>query len=340
MKESDKNDINTKTESKINEENLFFKTKIINNNNVFLLDLEIKENKLIMRVTDTDAIGNGLYKSEWSKEDLDKIFPYFKSFDNINEIFKKIKFFIIEKKYSLEFDENITKLKITFDSIIFDQKTKIILELNKEEMSDKDIINQLCEKVKLLNINLSQNNSKVKNNLDSNIILNEDEYNMISDQIEEKTKHKIVRWEKIFTSSSDGDSAESFHSKCDGIENTVVLVKTKKYKRFGGFTKNKWNHNNGGFSNDSKAFLFSLNTMDIFNRNDNGCEMQGNKAFGPWFGGGPDFQIANNCFKVNSVHNKKCYNYPQNSSYPLAESSSFLVKEYEVYKIIFEQKTK
>ena len=45
MKESDKNDINTKTESKINEENLFFKTKIINNNNVFLLDLEIKENK-------------------------------------------------------------------------------------------------------------------------------------------------------------------------------------------------------------------------------------------------------------------------------------------------------
>ena len=45
MKESDKNDINTKTESKINEENLFFKTKIINNKNVFLLDLEIKENK-------------------------------------------------------------------------------------------------------------------------------------------------------------------------------------------------------------------------------------------------------------------------------------------------------
>jgi len=70
MKESDKNDINTKTESKINEENLFFKTKIINNKNVFLLDLEIKENKLIMRVTDTDAIGNGLYKSEWSKENL------------------------------------------------------------------------------------------------------------------------------------------------------------------------------------------------------------------------------------------------------------------------------
>ena len=163
---------------------------------------------------------------------------------------------------------------------------------------------------------------------------------MISEQIEEKTKQKILKWEKIFTASEDGDTAENFHSKCDGVENTVILVKTKKYKRFGGFAKNKWNHNNGGFSNDSKAFVFSLNTMDIFNRNDNGCEMQGNKAYGPWFGGGPDFQISNNCFKVNSVHNKKCYNYPQNSNYPLAESNNFLVKEYEVYKIIFEQKSK
>ena len=293
-----------------------------------------------MKVTDTDAIGNGLYKCECSKEELEKKNRHFKSCENLNEIFKLIKFFINEKKYTIEFDENFITLKFILNTIIFNQNTKIILDLNKVEMNDKDIINQLCEKVKFLNIMLSKNNSKILSNLNSNIILNEDEYNMISEQIEEKTKQKILEWTKIFASSEDGDTAESFHSKCDGIENTVILVKTKKYKRFGGFTKNKWNHNNGGFSNDAKAFLFNLNTMDIFNRNDNGCEMQGHKAFGPWFGGGPDFQIANNCFKVNSVHNKKCYNYPQNSSYPLAESNNFLVKEYEVYKIIFEQKSK
>ena len=45
MKESNKKDINTKTESKINEENLYFQTKIMSNKNVFLLVLEIKENK-------------------------------------------------------------------------------------------------------------------------------------------------------------------------------------------------------------------------------------------------------------------------------------------------------
>ena len=342
MKESKKNDSNSKqesNESKEDDTNSYFETNLNNNKNILKLTLEIKERKMIMKVTDTDAIGNGLYKSEWSKEELEKKNRHFKSCENLHEIFNLIKFLITDKKYSLEFDENFTNLKIILNTIIFNQNTKIVLDLNKVEMTDKDIINQLCEKVKLLNIIISQNVPKILINLNSNIILNEDEYNMISEQIEEKTKQKILKWEKMFTASEDGDTAESFHSKCDGVENTVILVKTKKYKRFGGFTKNKWNHNNGGFSNDSKAFVFSLNTMDIFNRNDNGCEMQGNKAYGPWFGGGPDFQIANNCFKVNSVHNKNCYNYRQNSSYPLSENNNFLVKEYEVYKIIFEQKS-
>lgn len=80
--------------------------------------------------------------------------------------------------------------------------------------------------------------------------------------------------------------------------------------------------------------------MDVFYRNDNGNEMQGNKAFGPWLGSGPDFQIADKCFKSNSCHIKKCFNYLQNSTYPLAESNNFQVKEYEVYKVIFEPKTK
>ena len=341
---------NTKTtdikgESTETEKNFYFEIRIDNKENVLFLILEIKNSKLLFKITDTNCIGNGLYMCELSKEDFEKINRFFKSFENINEIFETIKCLLKEKKYNLEFDENFQNIKLNLEAIVFNRNEKIILELKRAEMSDKEIINQLCEKVKLLNLKIEQNQNSSKSNkildqLKSNIILNEDEYNMISDQIEEKTKKKILKWEKIFSASIDGDTAESFHEKCDGIEKTVILVKTKKYKRFGGFTTNKWNHNNGGFSNDSKAFLFNLITMDIFNRNDNGCEMQGNKAYGPWFGSGPDFQIANKCFTSNSVHNKKCFNYPQNVAYPLAENSNFLVKEYEVYKIEFEPKVK
>ena len=75
--------------------------------------------------------------------------------------------------------------------------------------------------------------------------------------------------------------------------------------------------------------------MDIFNRNDNGNEIKGDKDSGPCFGSGPDFQIVNKCFSNNSIHNKKCFSYPQNVNFPLAENNNFLVKEYEVYKVEF-----
>ena len=150
-----------------------------------------------------------------------------------------------------------------------------------------------------------------------------------------KRKGKKTKWTKIFCSSEDGDLAETFHQKCDNIEGTLILVKTKKYKRFGGYAKKKWNHSNGSFANDSKAFLFSLTTMDIFNRNENGNEIKGDKDSGPWFGSGPDFQIVNKWFSNNSTHNKKCFGYPQNVNFPLAENNNFLVKEYEVYKVEF-----
>ena len=50
----------------------------------------------------------------------------------------------------------------------------------------------------------------------------------------------------------------------------------------------------------------------------------------------PDFQIVNKWFSNNSSHNKKCFGYPQNVNFPLAESNNFLVNELEVYKVEFE----
>jgi len=309
-------------------------------NSPLILEFEIKENTLVIKIVDTDAIGNGLYKCELTKEDLDKKYSSFKMFDDINkvfEIFKKI----FSKNYSIKFSENFDTLTFAFNAVVFNEETKFEFILNRIVMNDKEIINQLCEKVKELN-------SKVKNNLtnednilkklNSKIFEKVDEYNMINDLILEKNKSKKSIWTKIFSTNEDGDSAEAFHAKCDNIENTVILVKSKKYKRFGGYTKKKWNHNNGSYSNDSKAFLFNLNTMDIFDRNENGNEVKGDKDSGPWFGSGPDFQIVNKCFNNCSTHGKKCFSYPQNVNFPLAESNNFFVKEYEVYKVEFVEK--
>ena len=339
MSEEKKNEIISNDESNIN-----FQAKLIKDkNNPLILNLESKDNKLIISITDPDAIGNGLYKNELTKEELNKINSSFKTFETINETIQILKT-VCTKDYTIKFSENFDTLTYSFNAINFDQKQSYEFLLKRIPMNDKEIINQLCEKVKILNTQLKKyeeendDEEDILQKLNSKIFLNDDEYNMINEHIIfiERTKSKKTKWTKIFSSSEDGDSAETFHQKCDNIEGTVILIKTKKYKRFGGYAKKKWNHSNGSFANDSKAFLFSLTTMDIFNRNENGNEIKGDKDSGPWFGSGPDFQIVNKWFSNNSTHNKKCFSYPQNVNFPLAENNNFLVKELEVYKIEFE----
>ena len=339
MSEEKKNEIISNDESKIN-----FQAKLIKDkNNPLILNLESKDNKLIISITDPDAIGNGLYKNELTKEELNKINSSFKTFETINETIQILKT-VCTKDYTIKFSENFDTLTYSFNAINFDQKQSYEFLLKRIPMNDKEIINQLCEKVKILNTQLKKyeeendDEEDILQKLNSKIFLNDDEYNMINEHIIfiERIKSKKTKWTKIFSSSEDGDSSETFHQKCDNIEGTVILIKTKKYKRFGGYAKKKWNHSNGSFANDSKAFLFSLTTMDIFNRNENGNEIKGDKDSGPWFGSGPDFQIVNKWFSNNSTHNKKCFSYPQNVNFPLAENNNFLVKELEVYKIEFE----
>ena len=339
MTEEKKNEIISNDESNIN-----FQAKLIKDkNNPLILNLESKDNKLIISITDPDAIGNGLYKNELTKEELNKINSSFKTFETINETIQILKT-VCTKDYTIKFSENFDTLTYSFNAINFDQKQSYEFLLKRIPMNDKEIINQLCEKVKILNTQLKKyeeendDEEDILQKLNSKIFLNDDEYNMINEHIIfiERIKSKKTKWTKIFSSSEDGDSAETFHQKCDNIEGTVILIKTKKYKRFGGYAKKKWNHSNGSFANDSKAFLFSLTTMDIFNRNENGNEIKGDKDSGPWFGSGPDFQIVNKWFSNNSTHNKKCFSYPQNVNFPLAENNNFLVKELEVYKIEFE----
>ena len=339
MSEEKKNEIISNDESNIN-----FQAKLIKDkNNPLILNLESKDNKLIISITDPDAIGNGLYKNELTKEELNKINSSFKTFETINETIQILKT-VCTKDYTIKFSENFDTLTYSFNAINFDQKQSYEFLLKRIPMNDKEIINQLCEKVKIINTQLKKyeeendDEEDILKKLNSKIFLSDDEYNMINEHIIfiERIKSKKTKWTKIFSSSEDGDSAETFHQKCDNIEGTVILIKTKKYKRFGGYAKKKWNHSNGSFANDSKAFLFSLTTMDIFNRNENGNEIKGDKDSGPWFGSGPDFQIVNKWFSNNSTHNKKCFSYPQNVNFPLAENNNFLVKELEVYKIEFE----
>lgn len=51
-----------------------------------------------------------------------------------------------------------------------------------------------------------------------------------------------------------------FHSKCDKIKGTLVIIKTIDNLKFGGYTSESWEGNNIS-KKDNKAFIVSLNLL-------------------------------------------------------------------------------
>jgi hypothetical protein len=65
------------------------------------------------------------------------------------------------------------------------------------------------------------------------------------------------KWKLQYRATRDGFSAENFHSKCDGFENTLTLIKSEHGNIFGGFAEKKWLPTRE-FIIDPKAYIFSL----------------------------------------------------------------------------------
>jgi len=66
-----------------------------------------------------------------------------------------------------------------------------------------------------------------------------------------------TKYALIYQATRDGFLISDFHSKCDGILNTLTIVKTSDLYVFGGFTTQDWS-SSAEFKSDSNAFLFSL----------------------------------------------------------------------------------
>ena len=59
-----------------------------------------------------------------------------------------------------------------------------------------------------------------------------------------------------YRASRDGFDAEHFHIKCDGVWNTLTIIKTTNGNIFGAFAEEAWTKNTDVF--DSQAFIISL----------------------------------------------------------------------------------
>ena len=107
-------------------------------------------------------------------------------------------------------------------------------------MELKNKVNELEKKVekieKLLEPNININKLVLKN---KSVIMNENEFEMIHLAIKSRLNKEVKELKKLYQATIDGDGGVNFHSRCDNIPNTLVLIKSAGNRRFiGSFQQN------------------------------------------------------------------------------------------------------
>ena len=173
----------------------------------------------------------------------------------------------------------------SLNKIIEEQKN--IIEKQQKEFNDyknlseskfKELIELIKKESENLKYNIEYNNCvylnsdkiikykaelvKLKETIDSHI-MKYNGLNLIETGIKNRLNKKITKYRLLFRASENKYKASNFHSKCDGNNNTVTLVKTKNGKIFGGFTDAKWDQSSS-YKSGSNGFIFSLDNNEIY----------------------------------------------------------------------------
>ncbi len=135
-----------------------------------------------------------------------------------------------------------------------------------------------------------ENEKNEKDNLfrESNIITSESKKIILN-----FLKNKHVKSKLLFDSGKDGDSAKTFHSKCNGKNPTIYIVKSKSGYVFGGYLSIPWSSISKHFRDD-EAFFFSINLNKIYHFTNKNEVIYGNEGYGPVICGGIRMDICNN----------------------------------------------
>ena len=150
----------------------------------------------------------------------------------------------------------------------------------------------------------------------------------------------------LYRATRDGFSSSAFHLKCDGKQNTFVIIKNNFNYVFGGYTAAKWASDRSYFA-DSTAFIFSLRKNGISNATkfmimDPNFAILNFAKYGPTFGNHDLFIGDGSDIKTGSFTNLGCsYELPhgyttqnENTKSLLAGNfNNWLCTEIEVYQM-------
>jgi len=263
-----------------------------------------------------------LYEIKMSYLDLIKFDKIFKTCEDLEDAYNSMLVIMKNEKNlikEIKDDKFIMSIFILNLDMSFREKN---LELIKKSQNKDVIIQNLCQcvsELKLENTNLKNELTEVKqklsileekiNNLvekemahaqepkfdkvESAIFKSNEEYDFIIERLKKVNlnhdgNNNIIRvannikLKLIYSATKDGCKAKDFHLKCDNYNNILILIKTKKGLKFGGFTTETWAGE--GDKLDKEAFCFSLNKKKIYNYKKGKSSIYVSPDYGPTFG--------------------------------------------------------
>ena len=247
-------------------------------------------------------------------------------------------------KKSLNKDVIIDNLSIQIDELK-ENNNKLLNEINTIKSENNNLKNAFDEmenwKTELIK-EISELKNKVDSyelklfKIDSNIITNKKDYDFIIERLKKVYSEKesiMIELNLLYRATRDGDDASDFHLKCDKFKNTLVIVKTKKGLRFGGFTSESWGGN--GDIKDKNAFCFSLDKMKIYNNKKGKTAIFAHPNSGPAFEN-CIFEVKDKCFKVGGLCNNNNFYDNQETDYEINDGDEqFEVQNVEVFGVTF-----
>ena len=143
-------------------------------------------------------------------------------------------------------------------------------------------------------------------------------------------------YQLLYQASIDGFSANSFHSKCDGVFGILTVIKSNNSNIFGGYTSVDWS-GNYQYKYDQNAFLFSLvNSYNVsvkMNPNTFGWSIYCEPSFNFAYGQGYDLFCSDHYCYSNLGYS---YQLPSFLTLYSKETQSFLAGSYDFQPVEIE----
>ena len=312
--------------------------------------LNIEENKMFL-ILKINKIGKGeeLISLEMKENSL----PLEDICENLWEEIKILKNKVIEQENEIKLlkEKKCEECNNLHKEIILlknenEKRDKIINELinwkkskKEKKKTEKKVINKNIEN-KINNKFITPKNGILSiNKIDSKIVDGMPEINFIYEQLKKKEyfKYKNISFELIFRATRDGYLAKNLHEKVDGIDNTIIIIKTSKGMKFGGYISYFWSSDDQWVSDDEECFVFSISLKKIYYPVKGNIKYYFYKDYGPNFS---VFGIENNLFEKTSINTQtakhaNCFFSGFTTDYELSGGEKeFQVKELEIFEII------